>query len=52
MAEMFVSGLRSLPAGLWEGVFAADAAWFGNRPCEPVAARWPVPDPACMQRAT
>jgi hypothetical protein len=29
MAGMLVSGLRTLPADLWEGVFAAGAAWFG-----------------------
>ena len=29
MAGMLVSGLRTLPAGMWEGVFAAGAAWFG-----------------------
>jgi len=29
MAGMLVSGLRSFPAPLWEGVFAAGAAWFG-----------------------
>lgn len=31
MAGMLVSGLRTLPSGLWEGVFAAGAAWFGGR---------------------
>jgi len=29
MAGMLVPGLRVLPATLWEGVFAAGAAWFG-----------------------
>jgi hypothetical protein len=29
MAGMLVSGLRTLPSTLWEGVFAAGAAWFG-----------------------
>jgi hypothetical protein len=29
MAGMLVSGLRTLPAGMWAGVFAAGAAWFG-----------------------
>ena len=29
MAGMLVSGLRALPSSLWEGVFAAGAAWFG-----------------------
>ncbi len=29
MAGMLVAGLRTLPAGMWEGVFAAGAAWFG-----------------------
>ena len=31
MAGMLVSGLRTLPAGLWEGVFAVGAAWFGGQ---------------------
>ena len=31
MAGMLVSGLRTLPAGTWEGVFAAGAAWFGGQ---------------------
>ncbi len=31
MAGMLVSGLRTLPAGMWEGVFAAGAAWFGGQ---------------------
>ncbi len=29
MAGMLVSGLRTLPTGIWEGVFAVGAAWFG-----------------------
>ena len=29
MAGMLVSGLRAFPSSLWEGVFAAGAAWFG-----------------------
>lgn len=29
MAGMLVSGLRTLPAVPWEGVFTAGAAWFG-----------------------
>jgi hypothetical protein len=29
MAGMLVSGLRTLPAGMWAGVFAAGAVWFG-----------------------
>ncbi len=29
MAGMLVSGLRTFPASLWAGVFAAGAAWFG-----------------------
>jgi hypothetical protein len=31
MAGMLVTGLRSLPAGMWEGVFAVGACWFGWR---------------------
>ena len=31
MAGMLVAGLRFAPAGLWEAVFAAVAAWFGWR---------------------
>jgi hypothetical protein len=31
MAGMLVSGLRSLPTGLWAGVFAVGAGWFGWR---------------------
>jgi len=31
MAGMLVAGLRFAPAGLWEAVFAAIAAWFGWR---------------------
>ena len=31
MAGMLVSGLRTLPTGAWEGVFAAGAAWFGGQ---------------------
>src|SRR5215467_1715517 len=31
MAGMLVSGLRTLPATIWEAVFAAGAAWFGYR---------------------
>jgi Domain of unknown function (DUF5134) len=31
MAGMLVAGLRFAPAGLWEAVFAAAAAWFGWR---------------------
>ena len=30
MAGMLVSGLRTLSAGAWEGVFAAGAVWFGR----------------------
>ena len=29
MAGMLVTGLRTLPATIWTGVFAAGAAWFG-----------------------
>ena len=31
MAGMLVAGLRVMPAGAWEAVFAAGAAWFGWR---------------------
>ena len=31
MAGMLVTGLRTLPTGLWEGVFAVGAGWFGWR---------------------
>ena len=31
MAGMLVTGLRFLPVGLWEAVFAAAAGWFGWR---------------------
>jgi Domain of unknown function (DUF5134) len=31
MAGMLVTGLRSLPAGMWEGIFAVGAGWFGWR---------------------
>jgi Domain of unknown function (DUF5134) len=31
MAGMLVTGLRSLPTGLWETVFAVGAGWFGWR---------------------
>ena len=31
MAGMLVTGLRFLPAGVWEAVFAAAAAWFAWR---------------------
>jgi hypothetical protein len=31
MAGMLVSGLRTLPAGAWEGVFAVGATWFGGQ---------------------
>src|SRR5690348_14791138 len=31
MAGMLVSGLRTLPSAIWEGVFAAAAVWFGYR---------------------
>lgn len=31
MAGMLVTGLRTLPGTLWEGVFAAGAAWFGGQ---------------------
>jgi hypothetical protein len=50
MAGMLVSGLRSFPAPLWEGVFAAGAAWFGYqalraRRAAP-ATPWRCPHPA------
>jgi len=31
MAGMLVTGLRFLPVGIWEAVFAAGAGWFGWR---------------------
>jgi hypothetical protein len=31
MAGMLVTGLRTLPTGMWEGVFAVGAGWFGWR---------------------
>jgi hypothetical protein len=31
MAGMLLTGLRFLPAGIWEAVFAAAAGWFGWR---------------------
>jgi Domain of unknown function (DUF5134) len=31
MAGMLVTGLRSLPTGMWQGVFAVGACWFGWR---------------------
>ena len=31
MAGMLVTGLRSLPTGMWEGVFGVGACWFGWR---------------------
>jgi Domain of unknown function (DUF5134) len=31
MAGMLVTSLRSLPTGMWEGVFAVGACWFGWR---------------------
>ena len=31
MAGMLVPGLHTLPAGAWEGVFAAGALWFGGQ---------------------
>jgi len=31
MAGMLMSGLRSLPTGIWEGVFVVGAGWFGWR---------------------
>jgi hypothetical protein len=31
MAGMLVTGLRTLPTGLWQGVFAVGAGWFGWR---------------------
>jgi hypothetical protein len=43
MAGMLVTGLRSLPTGMWEGVFAVGACWFGWRivQARPGAARSP-----------
>jgi Domain of unknown function (DUF5134) len=31
MSGMLVTGLRSLPTGMWQGVFAVGACWFGWR---------------------
>jgi Domain of unknown function (DUF5134) len=31
MAGLLASGLRTLPAGMWEGVFAVGALWFGRQ---------------------
>ncbi len=50
MAGMLVPGLRVLPAGLWEGVFAAGAAWFGGQALRarrgPASSPWRCPHPA------
>jgi hypothetical protein len=50
MAGMLVSGLRSFPAPLWEGVFAAGAAWFGYQALRArrtaPATPWRCPHPA------
>ncbi|MGB6576891.1 MAG: DUF5134 domain-containing protein [Streptosporangiaceae bacterium] len=49
MAGMLVTGLRFLPVGLWEAVFAAAAGWFGWRSVRvrrgtPLS-RWHCPQP-------
>ena len=49
MAGMLVAGLRFGPAGLWETVFAAAAAWFGWRSVRvrrgTPPSRWRCPQP-------
>src|SRR5260370_13172834 len=49
MAGMLVPGLRVLPAGLWEGVFVAGAAWFGGQALRarrgPPSSPWRCPHP-------
>ena len=52
MAGMLVAGLRTLPAGMWEGVFAAGAAWFGWQTLRPAAARRRVRGAACTPLPT
>ncbi len=50
MAGMLVPGLRVLPAGLWEAVFVAGAAWFGGRTLRArraaASSAWRCPHPA------
>ena len=46
MAGMLVAGLRFGPAGLWETVFAAAAAWFGWRSVR--VRRGTPPDPVAL----
>jgi Domain of unknown function (DUF5134) len=50
MAGMLAAGLRILPAGIWEAVFAAGAGWFGwqfvqTRRASPSASAWRCPHP-------
>ena len=50
MAGMLVPGLRVLPAGLWEAVFVAGAAWFGGQSLRArraaASSAWRCPHPA------
>src|SRR5579864_35236 len=53
MAGMLVPGLRVLPAGLWEAVFVAGAAWFGGQTlrarratASSASSAWRCPHPA------
>jgi len=43
MAGTLVSGLRTLPATMWEAVFAAGAAWFGWRMLQARRGAQPTP---------
>ena len=50
MAGMLETNLRTLPAGMWEGVFAVGAAWFGWRTLR--ARRGAAPSPwRCLHAA-
>lgn len=46
MAGMLVTGLRSLPAGMWEGILAAGAGWFGWRVVQARQGSWRCGHPA------
>jgi len=46
MAGMLVTGLRSLPAGMWEGILAAGAGWFGWRMVQARQGSWRCGHPA------
>jgi hypothetical protein len=52
MAGMLVSGLRTLPVTLWEGVFAAGAAWFGGQALRGRASRGAAASPWRCLHAT